>query len=168
MCCNRVAINNRTYIIPTFLPITGWSINSKGYLIYTSRRRNSPIKRGDTLQRVVVKHLAALRDIKLPDEYHVHHQDSNKLNCCPFNLVVLPLCLNPVPVKRDPYTGHFLNHTQYERRYGSTNTSNYPDWVTENPEDTEEATLDATPTGDYPPQLTTSLQPLHTMGTDHW
>lgn len=40
------------------LPEKGWSIHSKGYVIYTSRRKKSGVRRGARLHREVFNRLA--------------------------------------------------------------------------------------------------------------
>lgn len=55
----------------------------------------------------------------LDQDVHVHHQDHNKLNCCPCNLIALPGEFNPSGAKRDPFTGEFMSIEQYRRRYAS-------------------------------------------------
>lgn len=103
--------------IPDFLPQRGWSIGPKGYVIYTSRRRGGGIRRGARLHREVMKRVVG-RD--LTEDEHVHHQDFNKGNCCPCNLVLMPMVLNLTRhVRRCPYTGQWLSAAGWERRFGA-------------------------------------------------
>lgn len=55
----------------------------------------------------------------LPSHLHVHHQNFNKLDNRPENLIVMPQELNPSGALRDPFTGEFMSVAQWERRYGS-------------------------------------------------
>ncbi len=55
------------------------------------------------------------------DEY-VHHQDFDKLNCCPCNLVLLGAALNPAPSYQCPITGRFMSAAAYVGRYGALPT----------------------------------------------
>lgn len=107
--------------IPDFLPQRGWQITKSkskargtGYLRFTSRSTKAGIKRGARCHRVVIEHLAG-RPLE-PNE-HVHHQNSQKLHCCPFNLILLCPAMNPRP-HQDPYTGQRLTSREYEQRYG--------------------------------------------------
>lgn len=95
------------------LPLRGWSLNHKGYAIYTSAAKGT-LKRGVKMHRVVLERLLG-RSLE-PTE-HVHHQDWNRLHNCPYNLVLMPMCLNPRSACRDPITGEFLSHLEYKRRY---------------------------------------------------
>jgi hypothetical protein len=62
--------------------------------------------------------LAKLLDRALNEDEHVHHQDHNKLNNCPCNLILMPNALNPSPARKDPYTGEFMSPEAFQRRYG--------------------------------------------------
>jgi len=116
--CAQVTHKNRIITIPRFLPLRGWQINTCGYPQYTSRATRTGVKRGAYLHREVVQYLAGqFCPFPLPPKYHVHHQDFNKTNGCPYNLVIMPQCLNPVPVKQDPYTGKLMSIAEFERRY---------------------------------------------------
>lgn len=116
--CAQVIRKQLIITIPRFLPVRGWTLHSKGYAVYTSRLKGSSIKRGALLHREVIRYLAAeFTPFPLPDYYHVHHQDFNKLNGSPANLIVMPQCLNTTPVKQDPYTGQMISFSEFERRY---------------------------------------------------
>ena len=109
---------HRTLIIPRFLPLSGWQVTKYGYPQYTSRATRTGIRRGAYLHREVVQYLARqFCPFPLPPKYHVHHQDFNKLNGCPCNLVVMPQCFNPAPTKQDPYTGKMISFEEFQRRY---------------------------------------------------
>ena len=54
----------------------------------------------------------------LPEGWHVHHQDFDKVNFAPHNLLACPPELNPRSPLRDPYTGRYLSAHEFERRYG--------------------------------------------------
>lgn len=97
------------------LPTRGWSLHSKGYVIYTSRRTNAGIKRGARLHREVWERVAGR---KLEAWQHVGHMDFCKVNCCPENLLAAPAAFNPAVILQDPYTGQFLSKSQWLRRYG--------------------------------------------------
>lgn len=67
----------------------------------------------------------------MPDE-HVHHQDFDKLNCCPLNLILLAREMNPRGPIQDPYTGERMTQAAFNRRYDirpSQTNSDMPDWV---------------------------------------
>lgn len=111
--CSRLEIGGQTAIIPSFLPVRGWEIDRsrKGYLRWNSTRG---IKRRARAHRLVIEMLAGRT---LAEDEHVHHQDFNKLNNCPCNLILMPACLNPSPSRRDPHTGAFLSVSEFMRRY---------------------------------------------------
>jgi hypothetical protein len=116
---------------PNWVVKRGWGLQTKGYVQWKSRGRT--YRRGQYLHRVVMERLLG-RD--LLTEEHVHHQDFNKLNNCPCNLVIVSPELNPRPEIRDPYTGKFLGRDEYVRRYGQSKRvlsadSEVPDWVNE-------------------------------------
>lgn len=100
--------------IPSFLPQKGWTMHNKGYVIFSSRAVRYEIKRGARAHRLVVEHL--LGDA-IDETMHVHHQDFDKTNNTPENLILLPAAMNPSGALRDPFTGEFLSKAQYERRY---------------------------------------------------
>ena len=136
-CCVAIRVGTRTARIASCLPRRGWSLHSKGYLIYTSRGKAHGIKRG---ARAHVLAIELLQHARLAPGDRVHHQDFDKLNCCPLNLIKTQGdALNPSPVKRDPYTGVFLSPADWDRRYGvlkeireyaEESESLMPDWVT--------------------------------------
>ena len=112
--CNQIHRPWGTIILPQFLPLEGWSrVGDHGYIGYTGRDSFRGIKRGARLHRLVIEHL--LGDALSP-EFHIHHQDGNKLNNCPGNLV---LCyhagFNPTPRRQCPFTGRYLTVNQYRR-----------------------------------------------------
>ena len=112
--CNRIIRPYGTIILPYFLPLEGWSrVGDRGYIGYTGRDTFRGIIRGARLHRMLVEHL--LGDT-LSLEFHIHHQDGNKLNNCPGNLV---LCyhagFNPAPTRQCPFTGRYLTVDQYRR-----------------------------------------------------
>lgn len=99
----------------------------KGYLDYSSRGTRYGIKRGTRAHRFIVEYLLNLHHDAMPGDPHwvtlstevqVHHQDSNKLNNCPSNLVLMPGTFNPSPALRCPYTGAWMNARAYYERYG--------------------------------------------------
>lgn len=126
----RILIGGKVALIPAFLPARGWSIHTKGYLIYTSRKKGMKWKRGKRAHVAVFEHLSGK---VIEPGFQVHHQNFNKLDCRPENLINLPYEMNPTPNRhcQDPYTGQFLSPGEYARRYGNPYT-NTPDWVTEN------------------------------------
>ena len=107
--------------IPEFLPQKGWSIHTKGYVIYTSRatrpETNKGLKRGKSLHVAIAEHQLGR---PLEDGEVVHHQNFNKRCACDFNFVIMPACFNPSGAMRDPYTGEFLSRDGYLRRYGNS------------------------------------------------
>lgn len=117
MATVRVEIGGETALLPHFVPWSGWEIDKsrKGYLRYKSRGKSAGIKRGARAHRVVMEELVGR---PLTEDEHVHHQDFDKLNNCPCNLILMPSAMNPSPARRDPYTGEFLSPAAYQQRYG--------------------------------------------------
>lgn len=115
-CCQQITINRdgvaHTVTLPVWLPSRGWSLSRKGYVMWTSR--GPRFKRGSRLHRIIVE---TMTGETLPDDVHVHHQDSNPRNCCPLNLIMCPQSFNPRSAIRDPFTGRFLSAREYRRRY---------------------------------------------------
>lgn len=142
--------------IPGWLPTKGWSIDGRGYVIYTSRGTSTGIKRGALMHRLVFEHILGR---PLLSEEHVHHMDFNKRHNCPGNLVVVPACMNPGSPLRDPITGQFMSQVAWERRYGAVSmrtaavilpeksVEDVPDWVTSTA--TEDTTEDANQSKEY-------------------
>jgi len=125
-------MSRKRFVIPAGLelPERGWSIHSKGYLIYSSKPPVKGMKRGVYLHREVIRRLMKVE--VLPNEIHVHHQNHNKQCACPHNLIAMPMCMNPRSAIRDPHTGEFMSLKEYRRRYGDSGKSvDEPDWVTE-------------------------------------
>lgn len=87
-------------------------LNHKGY-----PRCSQGEFRNKFLHRLVWEKVAGER---LPEGWQVHHQDHNKMHCCPHNLVASPPELHQSEgAIRCPYTGQFLTRAQYIKRYGS-------------------------------------------------
>lgn len=111
------------------IPERGWSLNNKGYLIYTSRATKVEVtrgvKRGAKQHRVVIEKLLGR---PLNDDEHVHHQDFNRRHNCGYNLLVVPMAFNPSRGMRCPYTGRFMSVDKWSELYGKTK-SNEPDWL---------------------------------------
>jgi len=125
----QLSINGVRVYAPDWIPRTGWSIHRKGYVVYTSRGLRHNIKRGEYMHRLVIERL---RGWPLRDFEHVHHQDFDKRNNHPDNLVVMPHVLNPRSACRCPYTGRFLSVDAYRVRFGLTDSGlEVPDWVLE-------------------------------------
>jgi hypothetical protein len=105
--------------LPEFLPLRGWTADTsrKGYLRYSSRSKTSGVRKNQRAHRVVVEKLMGK---PLDESIHVHHQDFDKLNCSPFNLIAMPAAFNPSCARRDPYTGEFMTTRSFERRYGES------------------------------------------------
>lgn len=103
----QVGTSKSTAILPPWLPWRGWSIHTKGYLIYTSRSTRPGIKRGSRAHRMVIDFLA--QGEVLDWEFHVHHQDWDKLNNCPLNLIRMPMAFNPSTACKCPYTGLYIS-----------------------------------------------------------
>lgn len=102
-------------VLPTALPQTGWSLDQKGYVMYTSRKKDSPIKRGARAHREYMKIVVGR---ELTSEEVVHHQDFRKAHNCGTNLILMPRCFNPSSARRDPYTGEYMSVADWQRRYG--------------------------------------------------
>lgn len=103
-----------------WLPTVGWSLNPRGYPIYTSRSTKSGIPRGARLHRLVLIHL---HGDEIGPEIHVHHMDFNKRNACPGNLLLVPRELNTLNVENCPYTGRLITRDEYRRITGQEFTS---------------------------------------------
>lgn len=106
--------------IPSFIHAKGWQLHVKGYAQFTGRKRS--IKRGAFAHREVI---AFLLKKPIPEGFHVHHQNFDKLDCCPYNLILMPAEFNPAHSWRCPYTGRYLSPAEYEQRYGRQE----PSWV---------------------------------------
>jgi hypothetical protein len=78
------------------------------------RYRTGPC-RNRYVHRVVFESTAG-RPVR--EGYHVAHQDHDKLNFQPENLLECPPEFNPAVSLRCPYTGQFLSRATYERRMG--------------------------------------------------
>lgn len=87
-----------------------WATNQKGYPRFRSGQYR------DRYVHRVIWELCAARPV--PDEFHIAHQDFDKLNFSPENLVCCPAEFNPSVVIRCPWTGRFLSRAEYERRTG--------------------------------------------------
>jgi hypothetical protein len=98
------------------LPKRGWTKHTKGYAIYTSRKKNAEIKRGISLHRAVMERLLGG---PIPEGMSVQHlYPFNKQCGDPAKLMIAPPQFNPSPALRDPITGYFMKPAEYERRYG--------------------------------------------------
>ena len=95
-------------------PVFGrFTINTKGYPRLSRCSKRWPNR---YLHIVVWETVAG---VKVPEGFHVHHQDGDKWHCCPYNLVALPAELNPIADQlRCPYTGKYLTVEQWRRRLG--------------------------------------------------
>lgn len=117
--CQRVRVRGEEYVLPSCVPAKGWT--PKGYdnkqhsryLKFTSRVKGS-LPRGKLAHRAVVEALGAV----LTPDLHVHHQDNDPRNNCPFNLVIVPLEFNPRTPLRHPYTGVYMSRAEWERTFG--------------------------------------------------
>lgn len=105
----------KTAYIPDFLPSKGWSVNTRGYLIFTSRVKGSVIKRGERAHRVVVSKLAG-RELLVAEV--IHHMDFNKLNNLPHNLLMCPVSFNPTNAIQCPVTGRLMSKEKFVETYG--------------------------------------------------
>ncbi len=119
-------------VIPAFLPARGWSLHTKGYLIYTSKSPRHGIRRGARAHRLAIAYLLG-REL-MPDEI-IHHMDFDKLNCAFDNLLKCPAAFNPAQRFQCPITGTLLTREEWGRRYGWMRSEppkeDMPDWVTE-------------------------------------
>lgn len=86
-----------------------WALNDKGY-----PRFYSGPHRGRYVHRIVWEVVAQR---SLPTGYVVHHQSGKCF--CPSNLIAMPACFNVSGAQRDPYTGEFLSHADFQRRYST-------------------------------------------------
>ncbi len=106
------ACSHESYLVHHLHPVFGkfW-INHKGYPVLSRQPY-----RNKFLHRMVWERTAG---VQIPQGWHVHHQDGNKMHCCPWNLVAVPAELHPAgdPL-RCPYTGRFLTVGEYRRRMG--------------------------------------------------
>ncbi len=111
--CKVILVSGLPVTCPDWLPDYGWQINEKGYVRYTSRRVQPLIKRGEYMQRIILRVLGG----EIPEGHHAHHQDNNKLNNCPGNLVRCPCEFNPSSALRCPHTGMYMSLNEYRRVY---------------------------------------------------
>lgn len=113
--------------IPEWLPDRGWSLTPKGYAQYgynhTSKKLGVPVQVNPKTQ--IRRNARAHREVmvrllgrELREDEYVHHQDFNKLNCCPCNLLLVSNALNPTPTRKCPITGRYMNVETYVRTYG--------------------------------------------------
>ena len=85
-----------------------WSLNPpKGY----PRFYSGPL-RNHYVSRAVWENIAGK---PLPEGWHVHHQDFDKLNFDGRNLLACPHYFNPAFSLRHPWTGRFLSQYEYTR-----------------------------------------------------
>ena len=110
----RIMVAGKPVDILSTLPVRGWSMHNKGYVIYTSRKKGS-------LPRGKSAHVAAMEALiggPIPAGMVPHHQDFNKLNNCPCNLVLMDAAFNVSPARQCPYTGQYMSIDLYAERYG--------------------------------------------------
>lgn len=111
----RITVAGKPADILSTLPAVGWSLDRKGYVIYTSRKTNAALTRGKKA------HIAAMETLlggPLPEGFHIHHMDFNKLNNLPWDLVLMPAAFNPSSAKQCPYTGRMISAERYFEAYG--------------------------------------------------
>lgn len=80
------------------------------------------------VHRAVWKDLAAngpLRGV-LPSDWHVHHQDNDRMNFAPWNLIAMPPVFNVRRDLRCPYTGAYLTPAEYKQRLGIRDDNEVP------------------------------------------
>jgi hypothetical protein len=124
---HRFLIGKVEVLLPEWLPVHGWSIQTKGYITFSSRGIKYGIRRGTYAHRKVMEKLLGRQ---LTEDEIVHHQNFNKGDCRPCNLLLLSSALfNPSPARRCPYTGRFMNPETWQRIYGKYEP---PEWVTRN------------------------------------
>jgi hypothetical protein len=111
--CQVITVGGREVHCPSWLPARGWSIHSKGYVIYTSRKKQPLIRRGEFMHRVIIRVLA---ETDLDPEIHVHHQNNCKTFNCPLNLLAVPACMNPATAIRNPFNGQYMTADEYRRK----------------------------------------------------
>lgn len=89
-----------------------WSVrvNNRGYL-----QVNGGKHRDKYLHRAVWEEIAGC---EVPDGFQVHHQDLDKHNCCPENLIAMPIEFNRHGGRQCPYTGVYLSFSKWKRRMG--------------------------------------------------
>lgn len=111
MPCRSIVVQGKTVICPDWLPEKGWSFCGHGYVIYTSRKKQTLIRRGERMSRVIAR---VLSGEKWNPEVHVHHADT-KMNNCPAELIQLPPELYVKESARCPYTGRFITPEELRR-----------------------------------------------------
>lgn len=95
-----------------------WCCNPpKGYPRLTGGRKKD---RREYVHRAVWKALGKAGPLfgELPDSYHVHHQNFNKMCFCPGNLIAMPASLHPANFLICPYTRRFVGPDEYKRVMG--------------------------------------------------
>lgn len=72
------------------------------------------------VHRAVWKFVASHGPLKLvlPNDWHIHHQDRDKLNFQPTNLIAMPPVFNPSNFLRHPWTGKYLTPGEYRKVVG--------------------------------------------------
>lgn len=133
MCqCKRVQVNTKgrqvTLVVHKNLPSKSWGVQSKGYAHHV--RRAAQGKRIATYAHRLTLLELGVRPEQLVN-MHIHHQDNNKLNNCPYNLVLMPPEFNPTSSKRHPYTGQYIGKSEVEKLMdaGVLPDTRMPDWV---------------------------------------
>ena len=92
-------------------PLGNWSLNPpKGYPRFVS----GPFL-GEYVHRVIWRELAQR---PIPEGFHIHHQDFDRTNFRPENLVCMPAGFNRRREIRCPFTGQFLSAEEWLRRFG--------------------------------------------------
>lgn len=110
----KVKVGDKLALVHEDLPDKGWSIHTKGYVIYTGRRHKE--LRGKNSSRLAMEILLGR---KLSTNEIVHHMDFDKLNNCPCNLLLTTSEFNQHGGIQDPYTRKLISYEDYRRLYGT-------------------------------------------------
>ena len=131
--CRIRTVSGQPVIMPVWVPSAGWYID-RGYIRASGNDRVAgSVPTSARLHRFIVDQLRlehvnrldwrdpARRWLDDLAGLPVHHQDGDKRNNCPLNLVAMPAALNPSPGQfcYCPFTRRRMTKREFFRTYGA-------------------------------------------------